>query len=1318
MARFVPIIIQVTDKDSDKIVGKIRNAFKQLPHEAEQSAKGSSNAFSQHLGAEFFAGLGRQAFNAFLQQGKQFIVDSVQLAQELQNSLKGIGSIGEFYGVPSGQVEQRLQELEAVKLGMLSVADATRATKPLLQFFKGDVGQAIEVVDLFSRSAAFGRQAALGYGESIVGASEGLKNMNPILMDNAGVTRNASLIMKDYGLELQDLDDKAKGAGAREKLLLGLRKEVAGQMGDLVKSADTYTGSIAAQDKSYQDLQRALGLIIITNPALIESNKIVAEQFNETTEAIKDQDSESAKFADNTVIYWAKIKAGAIPLMAFLKNLFQSSLQGILVVVTASVAGVLKGLEFLVGAVAKTVETMVNTAINGVNVALNAARQLPGGSVLPVGNIAPFKGAPVDFGSNKMFENLDKAATKYFQILEKADKANEERIRAFRRIDQQIELRDYQRRFTSKPGESGGDMRLARANELAETLGTSGTSGARKKAAAEHLSDIQKIDQTSERATLKTLYQLGQRSGFVAGTNQSAAAHNKGSLHPLGRALDFSVKGKSPAQVAQFIKELREEGFTVFDERTRPPGQKVWGGPHLHAQFAAGGIGKDKGFGPTDFAVRALMGQMRGGPIQANAGSLNELLPEMRLTKDQEYLKQRKEFLDLDKQAAEAALRRRNLEAEIRDDQRQGTIDLINLETDLMKFRTQAADDQFTDQRRLLVARSEELDLLRRTQEVEDELANGPLNQSLRIRLALLDDIADIRRRDEDAMKDKNRAELELADATIYHATQADAAVLRFLASQRSVTEVIADAKVGVIQTTFDLIDRGLDKFTSKLGIMGSLVKELLSGFIRLALSKFFQATMGGGGGQQAGGRSGGGIGGFIGNLFGGLRGGAQSGLPGGGGGGGGVTAPFLTGGFSGGPGGGGFLGFGGGGGITGPVSAQARALSGLGLGAAAGFGALSVPASLSSGLASQTAISSAIHEAGHTAAGAAASGAGAFSLAGLGASLAPILPFLGLTAGAGLGGSSRFGSILGGAGGLLGGVGLAAALSPGFALGLGGIIGGLPGLAGLGGWLSATSGLALLGPIAAIAAPLIIAAIILAKNSARRRDETTRNQAMLDSLSQLDEIIRAVKTDKMDVTSAIGAAAQIRQQYVTSMSALKDSKTRRIALQDVYRLDLKIDEIKKAGEGQDRRREIERKLVPAFAQGGLVPYGNTMFSMITGLTPIKVRPGEVMIPPGGFGVTVPGVDRGVDSVYTMAPPRTRILTKAQQASAHGFASGGTVGGFGSGEGQPIEVHVYLNPELTIGKETAGKIVAVGATTSDGRKAVIHVHKDYAEHGN
>lgn len=68
-------------------------------------------------------------------------------------------------------------------------------------------------------------------------------------------------------------------------------------------------------------------------------------------------------------------------------------------------------------------------------------------------------------------------------------------------------------------------------------------------------------------------------------TSTTGGRHNKGSLHPLGRAIDVDSKGMSDDYVDRITQEAKRSGIQVIDERRRPAGQKVWSNPHLHLQI-------------------------------------------------------------------------------------------------------------------------------------------------------------------------------------------------------------------------------------------------------------------------------------------------------------------------------------------------------------------------------------------------------------------------------------------------------------------------------------------------------------------------------------------------------------------------------------------------------------------------------------------------------------------------------------------------------------------------------------------------------------
>lgn len=65
-------------------------------------------------------------------------------------------------------------------------------------------------------------------------------------------------------------------------------------------------------------------------------------------------------------------------------------------------------------------------------------------------------------------------------------------------------------------------------------------------------------------------------------TSAMGGGHNAHSLHYIGKAIDVSVRGKGEFDILMLYTIMENQGYRVRDERKRPKGQKVWGGPHIH----------------------------------------------------------------------------------------------------------------------------------------------------------------------------------------------------------------------------------------------------------------------------------------------------------------------------------------------------------------------------------------------------------------------------------------------------------------------------------------------------------------------------------------------------------------------------------------------------------------------------------------------------------------------------------------------------------------------------------------------------------------
>ena len=85
-------------------------------------------------------------------------------------------------------------------------------------------------------------------------------------------------------------------------------------------------------------------------------------------------------------------------------------------------------------------------------------------------------------------------------------------------------------------------------------------------------------------SALEQLRAFALRWGLTI-TSETEGRHNPGSLHYQGRAIDVSARGLTDEAVRAIDRSAAAEGIRLRDERRRPPGQAVWGGPHLHLEL-------------------------------------------------------------------------------------------------------------------------------------------------------------------------------------------------------------------------------------------------------------------------------------------------------------------------------------------------------------------------------------------------------------------------------------------------------------------------------------------------------------------------------------------------------------------------------------------------------------------------------------------------------------------------------------------------------------------------------------------------------------
>lgn len=210
--------------------------------------------------------------------GGFFFKRAIQEAIEFENAFVGLSSVANAFG--DSMDNARNAAVRLASDGLINIREASQAMKNLIPDF--GVKKAEELASTLKDIGSFNRQGTLSLGQALVGSTQGLKNRLSILVDNIGLTKNLSQIMKEQGMRMEDLDDVIKGPNAKLKLFDGLMREAAFATGDAEKLVQTMSGSISRLTVQYQLLLREIGDAIIEHTAFKTAVNTVSKVIKET----------------------------------------------------------------------------------------------------------------------------------------------------------------------------------------------------------------------------------------------------------------------------------------------------------------------------------------------------------------------------------------------------------------------------------------------------------------------------------------------------------------------------------------------------------------------------------------------------------------------------------------------------------------------------------------------------------------------------------------------------------------------------------------------------------------------------------------------------------------------------------------------------------------------------------------------------------------------------------------------------------------------------------------------------------------------------
>lgn len=230
---------------------------------------------------------------------------SVSAATELSNALLGLQSILEGQGRSFNQAQKFIDEY--ISDGLIPATNAITAYKNLASRGYTDP-QIQDTLQALKDSAAFGRQASYSLGDAVMTATEGLKNENSILVDNAGVTKNVAKMWEDYAKSIGVSTNNLTKEQKIQAEYLGIIEETRFQVGDAAKLTGTYSGQVQQLGFNFNNLKVAVGnaLIPIASAVLPGLNAIitaltrVANLFAQVTTALFGRQAAQQQSVANT----------------------------------------------------------------------------------------------------------------------------------------------------------------------------------------------------------------------------------------------------------------------------------------------------------------------------------------------------------------------------------------------------------------------------------------------------------------------------------------------------------------------------------------------------------------------------------------------------------------------------------------------------------------------------------------------------------------------------------------------------------------------------------------------------------------------------------------------------------------------------------------------------------------------------------------------------------------------------------------------------------------------------------------------------------
>ena len=208
----------------------------------------------------------------------QFGKEASKAAREASDSMMGLRSILEGQGRSFSDAKKFIDEY--IQDGLIPATDATAAYKNLASRGYDDT-QIKQVMTALKDASAYGRQASYSMGEAVKSATEGLKNENSVLVDNAGVTKNVAKMWEDYARSIGTTSQNLTQQQKIQAEVSGILAETRFQTGDAARVASNLSGEIQRLSFGFNNFKIAVGNIV--NPILKTFLPVINAALNAVT---------------------------------------------------------------------------------------------------------------------------------------------------------------------------------------------------------------------------------------------------------------------------------------------------------------------------------------------------------------------------------------------------------------------------------------------------------------------------------------------------------------------------------------------------------------------------------------------------------------------------------------------------------------------------------------------------------------------------------------------------------------------------------------------------------------------------------------------------------------------------------------------------------------------------------------------------------------------------------------------------------------------------------------------------------------------------